>query len=702
MDYTYEDNDYGYPGQNSYGNTGTSASGARGHFGDTSSFTTTAISKDGRFLGIKLPDEVAGPLSTVFPALLVWLSQKGEDIVLPPVTKAAKYFIDDTPKATRVASKTANAIGYGIILSDQIAGVGRNVYDAMHGLSELRGAVRPLAKADNTAPLSGSNEVVANARKKINKLFWHNMSMTAVSTIKAVPALWIRMNQKKSQNEARDTMNSIHHSASQDEAAEVLKRRIHGEAVADKEIAHISLRDATQRMIEKEEEQYVARMNKYVADHSADTGKKLEEIVANMNASNAKDHVRKLEQLGMNVDRLRTGMEGHTDYYGRQNIPSAKERAKALEHFKETYRANSESEIADVVRRRFVEQNGAFNRNQRYWRASDDKRPLLEDDLRGKVEKLRNDYNSRNQKKLEALDDPNGMPAIAAGLGGGIAGELALKALGGKAVDRYKQPIAIDRILHLRRELEKSGDSPPEMVPSIPGSDKESDHSYARYVHEIFQQHQKDCGFTRIGNRFTEHLQNARWDDTSIAELPDSQLNAYEYAVKIISKRIKDGRMDAITLVSLVGDSKNKIVHSNGRAFGPRGGGRTDAQVKEAITKLVDEKTMKFHGGHGHNAEDITSKLGDFVFSLDDLKKSLTAPDADPQERAFIFTLFSNVVGNDKELSKALDITEDRLKELRAESAKQFNRNLVGAVDILAGMLENDDKLAELIKMTEA
>ncbi len=630
---SYYNSDDESAGRDNYGQGygSPSSSGGREQFGNTSNFSTTLISDDGRFLGIKLSQDMASQLRTFYPVLLDWTRRKGEKFGIPLAEKFAKNALKHNEHdAAHFAGKAGNIIGYGIILSNQMLDVGRNMYDSMHSLNELRASVRPLATAGNgnAAPLSGNNEVVSNARAKINGVFWQRLKETVTGTIATAPALIIKWNEQKIKNADRETLHAIADAKNDpDKVAEILEKKM--TAVQGMEgVGADQLEQGFEKFVTQKREAYEGELQKFIA--SGDTAKAKEEL-----------------------------------------------------------------------KKQFVRRHGAFDGNYTGSLETHDRgRPTIRDELKRQFYELR-----QSQEKLEEEvgTDPHGIGNMAASLGAGIVAELTTKAFGGKGLEKYRQPIALDRILHLRREMEKAGDNPPEQVAGI-ALDKnrnDKDMGYAQYVHRIFQQHQKDCHRTEIGSRFTEHFDSARWDDEAIQQLPDAQLSSYEYAVKTIAKRIKDGRMDAIALISLVGDKQKKIVHDDGRSFGPRNT-KDDAAVKAAILKAIDEQTILLHAGQGKSDQDITEKLGNFVFSIDDLKRALTSTEMDAQHRSFIFTVFSNVVGNDEKLCEMVGISNEHCQKLRAESKERFNALLDGAVATLADMIEKEpEALAQKVQFTD-
>lgn len=666
---------------------------SREHFGGTSSFSTIGLSDDGRFLGIKVSQDLASQLRTFYPVLLDWARRKGEKHGIPLAEKFATKVLDYKPAdVKKFGGKAGNVIGYGIILSNQLMDIGRNVYDSMHSLRDLRTAVRPLEHSAGASVLSGNNEVVANAREKINGVFWTRLMNTATGAIATAPTLMTKWNEQKHSIEERKLEHALEGAKKDpDKIADVLQNKVAVGGVMDVDAAN--MKAGVAKLIERERAAYKSRMDAFVKEHKPAVEKEIQEAIKGITAENLRSRIRTLDYLGIETEVLENALKNRWNQkLQRYTRPDDKEIQEYITIF-ERDMSNSFGHYADdAVKRRFVRQNDPFDDEQAYLLGDERSRGTI----KSQIEKKIHDLQEAHEKKKHEPQDPNSVGTMAASLGAGFVAEMTTNSLGGKKVEKYQQPVALDLILHLRRELEKAGDTCPDMVPGYHlGKRNDQDMGYARFVHKIFQEHQQDCKRAAIGNRFTEHLSEARWDDAAIQAMPDDQLNAYEYAIKTISKRIKDGRMDAIALVGLVGDKQKKIVRDDGRSFGPRGAGKGDKAQKEAILKIIDEQTIMVHSAVKQTDEKIHEKLGDLVFSVDDLKKAFTSHDMDPQQRSFIFTVISNIVGDDDKLGHMLGLTADQTKALRAERAANFNQLMDGAVSTLADMIEQQPEVLE-------
>lgn len=669
------DNDYD-DGRRGGGSHGTQP------FADTSNFNTAMLSEDGRFLGIRVPPGMEQFLNFTQGGILKYLSDKIESLSLPAAEKVSKWLISDEAKAFKAAGKVTSAIGYGVILSTPITGVGRAIYDSADALNNLRLAVKPLSKSGGTglAPLSGDNEVVENARRKINGVFWMRVKNTGAKSISILPALISSWHEKTEHNTEREKNRAIDHTKNSKELADLLEKERSGNVSKKAQGSAKKMEEAERIMLDRAKKRYEERMQSYVSKHSAKISEELTAEIDKLSTENFRYTVSKLKSNGFETWDLQNAANRYG--VGSEQLQSE------IDKFKASSKKHMDLLASDMAERRFQKEYGSL----------DDQRRNLQNWLH---ERRTGKSHDEHKNAKETDEHTKRLNEFAAGFGAAAVSEVVGKVIGEDQLKKLSQSIAIDRILHLRRELEKSGNNPPDRVPGIQ-SEKgraENDMSYAEYVHTIFRQHQRDSGRADIGERFYEHLNNARWEDSAIQQLPDEQLTAYEFAVKTISKRIKDGRMDAIALINLVGNRNLKMVHNDGRTFGPKGAGKGDEAIKAAMLKVIDEQTALAHAGQIKSDVDVNEKLGNFVFSVDDMKSALTSDTMDKQQRAFVFTVFSDAVGNEAELCKMLGIDESRCAALRQETKDTFNATLDGAVLAIADALQTDATLEKKLKL---
>jgi hypothetical protein len=690
----------------------------QGHssFGGTSSFNTTGLSDDGRFLGMKLSAGLASDFRRFYPVVLEWARVKGQHIGVPLAEKFAKNVLKKTSEKDiqRFGSRTGNVIGYSIVLSNQILDIGRNIYDSTQSLNDLRIAVKPLAKSGasegGVMPLSGDNEVVVNARKKINGIFWQRLLQTATGAIAVAPSLMFQWNEQKAKNLRLNKAQELDRAIGDPEAIADLYDKELSAGGTKVSGTPEQLRKGKEHWIERHRAQYKTAMESSITGEFDHAKKEITELLQGLNPNNIEVGIEKLQAHGFDVRSLNSYVHEVTG-----TSTPGKEANKKIQDLIDRHRTswmnNIDYHTDRALRVQYVQKHGAFDDADKKYSLSADGE--YDEDGRyhrklTKKEELERELQKR-QEDLRKLDEENrkgdgkGSEAakMAATLASGIGAEFMTQRLIGSAAQKYQKPMALDRILHLRLVLEQSGDNVPDQIPGIQFEQNrnEKDTSYVEYVHNIFQQHQRDSGRAAIGDRFFEHFENARFDDAAIQQLPDEQLTAYEYAVKTIAKRIKDGRMDAIALVNLVGDKNKKLVKSDGR-FGPKGASKDDAKVKEAILHVIDEQTALAHAGHKKSDGDINEKLGNFIFSLDDMKNAMQDGVLDKQERAFLFTILSDAIGNDEELGKKLGLSDARRRELRKEAKDEYNAVLDGAVLVMAEQLQADPNLAKELKFS--
>ena len=669
-----------------------------GRYGKTSDFSTTLISNDGRFFGIKLSQDTASQLSTFYPALLDWARRQGERISVPAAKNfATKILGAGEHEATKFAGKAGNAIGYGVILSKQIFDVGGHVYDALNSLNDLRRAVKPLHDAGvaNTAPLSGNNEVVSNARSKIRNLFWNKLVHTAVGTIAISPALYGKITEQKTLNQKRAEQLEFERIKGDEKALAVFLESEAGikAGTLDNDV-HVKKLELA---IEGRRKAYFAKYEAFKTEHVRIVEEETKKILQ-LTPENIRQKLAVLQNHGIETRHFQQALKRvgrNTD-----NIKTV------IEEFNREIQIALPDIVEEKIKARFVKQHGAFDHEWAEYLGSDrhSRRPLTIQ------ESMQQKYSQLEEGARKSLDEDEGygyrghqrrdqqtseIAKMAAGLGAGIVAELFGNKLVGNKLKKYSDPIALDRILHLRRALEQSQGEPPELIPDLSGR---NDMGYVRYVHEIFQEHQNDCSRPAIGGRFIESFEKSRWDDTAIWQLKDEELTPYEYAVKTIAKRIKDKQMDTIALIDLVGSPKSKVVRANGRSFGPLGVSQDDEKLKVALKKLVDDKSIKLRVEEKQTKEQINEKLADFTFSTDDLKKVLKSKDVNPEERTFIFAMFNDVFGNDGQVLSKLEISKEEAERLGKESNAEFTRHLDNGVALLNEILEQEpETLAKLI-----
>lgn len=733
----YEDDDHTSSHRSSWSDA-PSSHGSRENFGKTSSFSTM-LSDDGKFFGINLSPELNKELHRLYP------------IALPIITEKVEAFAEKAA-GTKYA-KLTSAVGWVTALSEQTYKVGENLWSSAKAANDLRVAVQPLQKMHQLGvlgALSGSNEVIANARGKISGIFWQRMLDTVVSTIGAAPAIHAKINRKTAVDHEKALQKKYEAAKGNPEEIKKLEEaRLTGTVTehGTDGITERERRAARTSVIDDHEAEYIAKHKAFEKKRLPEVQKEIGAELEKLTAKEGYDsQLSILRQKGLDVSELQNHIKAVRRYDSdellrkyRKYVPKGKTDpdpeaviGELITEFKKdtTFRLKYHAE--KITKAEFVKSNGAWDKGwypeeesrDYYNRGERESRPTLKGDIEERYRKVDEERRALENEKLASgkkngshgsgkKEDMHNLVNAFWGVGASVVREIAGKAFSGIANEHYAKPIALDRILHLRRSMEAPKDNtdwtPPDEVPPIPredgrrGGDKERSMSYVQYVHEIFQQHQKDSKRVEIGERFFQHFEKSRWKDDAIQNMSDDELTPYEYALKIIAKRVQDGRMDAIALVELVGNpGGNKIVQNDARSFGPQGSGKDDASAKKAILRLIDEKTATMHTSQEKTEEQVNDKLANFVFSVEDMKKSLESDTLDKSQRAFIFTLFSDVVGSDEKLCQKLGIKTERCQELRKETKEIFDNTLDSVVATLAEMIDTDPQaLEKALKITD-
>jgi hypothetical protein len=724
--------------------SGSASSGnGRKDFGQTSDLGKTPAKEEGSFFGMDVSPELAEKGRIAYNLGLDWFTRKGEKAIIPVAKRFAENVLKASPaEAMHFAGKWANIGGYLIIGSQPLTEEFHNLKKTVTGLNDIFAAVQPLAKygkgIGSLGPLSSDNEVIKTALSTVIGKSGYDTLQTLVRAIGVAPALYAKVNRHQAANHELEKQLRFEQAKNAPDPKKALAEFYKEEFGLSKAIT-ISGNEtqAWDRIIDENRKEYLEKFKVFERDNKKDIGKEIDELLS-FNADNAESQIPVLRRYGVHTDSLKRAVDMTDEAQKSTALGKAKTQVESqLKRVKE-----------NAVKAKFVRQNGAFDHDwlehytfgqERSYASRNQQAPQTHlEELKEKFKKFE-EARTKVQEDIK-LDgksfDKDGKAGefgtAGAGLISAIVGEVGSKALfGEKAKEKYTQQIALYRILHLRRVLEKAKDMPPSQVPSIvpTGKNKEDDMGYAQYIHAIFEQNRKDQnnrGFLRpkIDDQLVEHLEKARlshddiqqlklspdeerlarrpWSDAAIQKLSDDELNPYEYAIKIISKRIQDGRMDSIALIDLVGDVHRRIVHTDGHTFGPGVNGKDEKVAKEAILKLIDEKTALLNTGAEQTNEQVNDKLGAFRFSVDDLKQALQSDVMGKDERAFIFTLFSDVVGSDEKLCGKLGISNERCKELRQESIDHFTSTLDAGVKALSDIIENEPKkLEKYLKLTD-
>lgn len=263
------------------------------------------------------------------------------------------------------------------------------------------------------------------------------------------------------------------------------------------------------------------------------------------------------------------------------------------------------------------------------------------------------DFASRAQDLKRQADhgfgifsNPEQMKAFGVVIAGQIAEGVADKWYGQRLKD-IPQVSALDMILELRKQLDENPRSDRFKLPK--GMRVEGGKGYdaqnlplADYIAQIFEQHERDCS----------------GKDGDIPERLDEDLMK---ACKHIAKELKDGHLDGLALIRLVGE--RKVVREGGRAVVP------EDQVQHAVDDL--KMTMR-------HVEWVDPKkyAADANFTLKDVKASWAA--AAPDEKQMLVALIPDQV------LSAAGIATDEVQQFRAHNINDYNTQIADITKALS------------------
>jgi len=707
----------GSSSSNSSDHSSSSSSFSSGKDGkiDTSKLVSTMIDDEGRFLGMQLSPETAKQLREFLPVGLVLAADYGHDFV-----------------SRTAGEKWAKPAGFAIALSEQIILTLKNVVELTTSLSKLNATMKPLARAASKddlsiAPLTMNNEVIASARSKIMDIFSQRMIDTLVSTIGAAMAIITVAGKKGTEIKSTKALQEMEEAAKTgdpNKLADQMKNSLHsgGKEGTHKGWSAKQISDAEKIVIDSERQLYREAYNDFKTKNLTAVEENLRSELNKLNVGEHEFQLKTLKQLGLPTDSLSQNIANikRPPYRGQTPKDDAaidKEIEDAINKFRNSVLSKGKIKqdyVVESIKKKYVREHGAFDSEFKPY--DEDSRPTLESELKKQLQALKTQVEEHKKAQVKTEEKEGGLIKktidSALAFASGLFREVAQSLIGGKALSQLKKPIASDRIVHLIQIMDSKGEvdwTPPNEVPPISnkegkrGSDSSDgvfkSVSYSQYITEVFQQNQKDYKRAEVGDRFLVNFKKEKWNDDAIQHLPDEKLSAFEYAIKHITKRIKDGRMAPAALVFLVGDSHGKkLVQSDGQTFGPKGAGKDDAAVKEAILKIIDDNTSSLD--KPVTAEQLSEKMSNWLFKPEEVKQVLESKEVDPQWRNFTFKLFSDVIGNEGVVCEKLGIKSERCQELR-KASKEFSERLDGLISVLAKNLEeNKDKYKELCEFT--
>lgn len=627
------------------------------------------------------------------------------------VEKHGVKFLKDTALSTGLMKSETAALNFGkehapklavaTVLAEPILSLGVSAYDTTTRVNDLRKALTPIAKGNNKyasveAIFGSNNEVVQNARSKIYSQLYADVGGVVARSIVALPALITVRNRAKERAKLQENEVDLELAIKDPEAR---KKYIQDQIKGGSSI-HSSVEEEKDKHLKQERTTY---QKEFEAWESGTEGKKAsEEILKRLKTDD--DYAKKLgvdQILKRQIEVTKNGNKTQTTV--KDGLANKYRDNRSI--FK-----NEGSEIERVVKKqlryRFVDdvKNGkAFDHTwieqkmDRFGRPyADEKRSgprTIEESIEGFYKDMADKLSGKKaaaENELKAhKGDGKGPDIFNQGIMGlaSLAGNKLDQLLVGDKRKDLSKPIAMELIMHLK----KTHDENPEAESVANYGSKSGDSSFVKFVHDIFQQHQVDCHKSEVGDRYFDKIKHANFKDEAIFQMRDEDLGAYEVAIKHIARAIKEGQMDAVALINLVG--QRKIVQKDGKHFGPKG---SDGKA-EGVLDEINKQCACIASHKGLTAEQLSELMAKFVFTEEELKAGFAVGGTFAgEEKSFMFALLESQVKDAGTMKKITGLTEDEMDHLRKTSRSHFTRHFDAAITTIAEM--SNDELADLVK----
>lgn len=738
----------------SHGGNGTSRSGSAhshssgngGSSRDKSLEFNSMIDDSGKLFGVlEVSPETKRSLDTFGQGFLGIIRKSIQNYARPIAKQVAEQQLGlQGAEALRFANKATVATGAFTLLSPQVFEFLGNAFDTSASLTSLSHSTTPLKRmyedlGESGPILSGrKNGIVDNARGKIMELFTERSKQTLVGTAAAIPNFLLWYAEERPNREKMRKMEEL----------EELKGKSKEEQTAWFEKQLGLKMEHTTGLTLKVEDFIAAKRKQYVADWETFKKGKVEErereIAKKVGYTGSKKNFSDLDKDLLGQFRLPELTTKDPDVT-LGSKPTDDAGAKEWDRLKNSYDRNIKAhetkfkkllkEAAESdLKREYVQHHGAFDETWETYRyfgvptyarpgRNDTKAKPIRDQIIEEYKELAKEYRALTHEGEEEhkpgakgkKDDHSPMGQLGTfmvGVGGGLLGDFTRQIFGAKNLKKFAEPTALDRILHLKRELEKvkTGQDAPEQIPGIKSGKEKAEPScgYARTVFDILQQHQVDSiqrgkkDYAEIGERYIEKLARTKWDDKAIQRLTDDELNPLEYFIKHAAKRLKDGRLDPMAMVYLAGDDTHKVVRSSGKDFGPADVNCSDEKAcKEALLQHLDRISSRNLSAEAMDEKAVGEALGRFSFSTDELKAAFGPEGLKGGERAFFFALVNAHMPDPKVLCRVTGLESSECEKLREEVQERFDHLLTVAVAELADMAHKDPKALEKLELTE-
>lgn len=647
-----------------------------------------------RFLGMDVDPATSRFLDFAFnqalPHIAVQIEEHGgkflKDLLMSTGIEA------DEIKASEFGKKHAAKLAIAAVLAEPGLSVAAAAYDSANKLNNVRIGLTPNAKGNSTLTASAealfgsNNEVVQNARTRIYNQLYTEIAGTLARSVVTLPALFAVKSRTqariKSQTDEIDVNLAI-------KDPEKRKQYIREHMVKSGADVGKVLHEEKIKQIKEMRTEYEGEYKKF-ADGSE--GKKVREEIA----KRLQDDREYAQELGV----------GHI-FYSRDNATgkytSSKNVGKDELKKKSFLKDNPELSraIDKELKYRFVEDVKHGEAFDDTWVKQDRSRYRRQDAGKGYttvvdgLDKLYAQMQEQILGKQKAAEqelrgnskDPSAVNLLDQGTMGlaSIVGTQLHKILVGNKKEEYSKPVALDLILHMRKVIHEDKKEHREMD-SIPNyGEKSGDSSFTQYVHKIFEQHQLDCKQSEVGSRYFDHFKQAEFSDDAVFKMDDKDLSAYEVAVKHIARAIKEGQMDSISLINLVG--QRKIVQKDGKHFGPKGSNG----VPSAIINEVNTQCAANSACGQISQEQLSGILSTIVFSEEEIKAGFAADGAFiGDEKSFLFMLLEAQIHDVEAMKKLTGLTTSEMDSLRVQASSKFNEHFDAAINAIASMDDKD------------
>lgn len=656
-----------------------------------------------RVMGMEVSKGAATGYHFIINQFLPYISDRVDEGAAKHAKTIAQdwFHITDHAKAAEIGAKAGKYLGWATILAEPAANLGGTFYSATSSLNELRQAVAPVLKAQGVRAAqaqveavfsNADNEVVATARTKIFSVMKQRVVDAGVRTIGILPAIAIRANKQKAKAAEYEEMveQEALAKATPEERAKMIAKKYDGKLKVEAELLkqkQETVKATTEQAMRELEEFKRSQPGK---DAVARWERELNEEVASLNApgSTHRSEYTKYNFLKQDTTTKKWSISSSSPEYKRIKEQKLKEEfcVSGKMPLDESWLPKNRLHRRDKIKTRLdmVEET-----HERMVKA-------IEEETAKKSGEHKHGE-SGFEKSFDVVQQ--GFLAL-----GSVASDIMGNILGLEGLKQYTKPIALDYILHLKREVtkaQKDGQSLPDRISGIAmGKDRDGEKGYVQFVNEVFQQNQRDHRRGVVNERFMTHFVEADWNDKRIMEIPRDKLSVYEDAVVQIAHDIKTGALDPLALIVLAGDKRQKIVRDSGNSFGPKGLNGDDKVVKAAITKEIDALCVGLHSSRKLTQEEVSEAKSDLPFSEEQAREYFGPGGLPREQKAFLFAVVESMLPDKGELCKLTGLDEKECTNLRKEGQARLSKNLDAAVKVLADKFEHSPEALKVLKAT--